>query len=97
MNWNKIEFIFSFKLHIPPSELERLEFYRIEYILKEYQEHVEKENKANLVIIGLAYLFSKDINSLPDKNILKHTLIRFKMHETYYHFLIKHIHLSLNV
>lgn len=44
-NWNKIEFIFCFKLHIAPSELERLEFYRIEYIIKQYEEYVEKENK----------------------------------------------------
>jgi hypothetical protein len=44
-NWNKIEFIFAFKLHIPPSELERLEFYRIQYLIKEYEEHVQKENK----------------------------------------------------
>ena len=71
-----------------------LDFYsqQLLYTFFEHLNHVEKENKANLVIIGLAYLFSKDINSLPDKNILKHTLIRFKMHETYYHFLIKLLH-----
>jgi len=44
-SWNKIEFLFCFKLHIPPSELERLEFYRIHYLLKEYEDHVERENK----------------------------------------------------
>lgn len=44
-NWNKIEFIFCFKLHVPPSELERLEFYRIQSVIKEYEEYVERENK----------------------------------------------------
>jgi len=44
-NWNKIEFIFSFKLHIPPSELERLEFYRIQFLITEYEEHIDRENK----------------------------------------------------
>lgn len=44
-NWNKIEFIFAHKLHTSPTDLEKLEFYRIQYILKEYEEYVEKENK----------------------------------------------------
>ena len=37
--------MFCFKLHITPMELRRLEFYTIEYILKEYEEHVKKENE----------------------------------------------------
>lgn len=44
-NWSKLEFIFAFKLHIPPSEMERLEYYRIDGIFKEYEAHVERENK----------------------------------------------------
>ena len=44
-NWNKIEFISTFKLHVTPSELERLEFYRIQYLLKEYEEYVKRENE----------------------------------------------------
>jgi len=44
-NWSKIEFVFSFKLHIDPMALRQLEFYTIQYLLKEYEEHVEKENK----------------------------------------------------
>ena len=44
-NWTKIEFIFAHKLHISPIDLEKLEFYRIQYILKEYEDYVDKENK----------------------------------------------------
>jgi hypothetical protein len=44
-NWNKIEFIFCHKLHISPIDLQQLEFYRIQYILKEFEEYVERENR----------------------------------------------------
>ena len=44
-NWSKIEFIFCFKLHIDPLILRDLEYYTIQNILKEYEEHVEKENR----------------------------------------------------
>lgn len=44
-NWNKIEFIFCHKLHISPIDLQQLEFYRIQYILKEFEEYVDRENK----------------------------------------------------
>lgn len=44
-NWNKIEFIFCHKLNISPINLQQLEFYRIHYILKEYEEYIERENK----------------------------------------------------
>jgi len=44
-NWNKIEFIFSHKLHISPIDLQQLEFYRIQYLLKEYEEYIQKENE----------------------------------------------------
>jgi hypothetical protein len=44
-NWNKIEFIFCFKLRISPIDLEKLEFYHIQYILKQYEEHIDRENK----------------------------------------------------
>ncbi|MCK9447148.1 hypothetical protein M0Q50_09880 [bacterium] len=43
-NWNKIEYIFVFKAHCPPSELERLEWYRIHYLLKEYEEDIKRQN-----------------------------------------------------
>ena len=43
-NWNKIEFIFAHKLHISPIDLQELEFYRIQYMLKEFEEYVEREN-----------------------------------------------------
>ena len=44
-NWNKIEFIFCHKLHVSPIDLQQLEFYRIQYILKEFEEYVERENR----------------------------------------------------
>ena len=44
-NWNKIEFIFAHKLHISPIDLQQLEFYRIQFILKEFEEYVERENR----------------------------------------------------
>ena len=40
-----MEFIATFKLHITPKELERLEFYRIHNLFKEYEAHIERENK----------------------------------------------------
>lgn len=44
-NWSKIEFIFAHKLNINPLILRDLEFYTIQNILKEYQDHIDKENK----------------------------------------------------
>ena len=44
-SWSKIEFIFTFKLGINPQVLRELEFYTIQYLLKEYEEHVDRENK----------------------------------------------------
>ena len=44
-NWNKIEFIFCHKLHVSPIDLQTLEFYRIQYLLKEFEEYVDRENK----------------------------------------------------
>ena len=44
-SWSKIEFIFAHRLHISPLDLRELEFYSIQYILKEYEDYVDKENK----------------------------------------------------
>ena len=41
-----MEFISTFKLNITPKELEKLEFYRIHSLFKEYEEHVRRENEA---------------------------------------------------
>jgi len=46
-NWFKIEFIFAKNLHIIPSELDKMEFYRVEYMLKNYEDFIEEENKQN--------------------------------------------------
>lgn len=40
-----MEFIATFKLNITPAELGKLEYYRIHYLFKEYEAHVERENK----------------------------------------------------
>jgi hypothetical protein len=44
-NWNSIEFIFTFKLNINPEILDKLEFYRIENILQQYEDYINKENE----------------------------------------------------
>lgn len=44
-NWFKIEFIFTKNLNITPLELDQMEFYRVEYMLKNYEEFIEEENK----------------------------------------------------
>lgn len=45
MNWPKVEFLLAYKLHISPIELDSMDFYRIEYLLKEYEDYVNKENE----------------------------------------------------
>jgi len=44
-NWFKIEFISTYKLHITPLELDQMEFYRIEYMMKNFEESLEEEEK----------------------------------------------------
>ena len=44
-NWANLEFLFSLKLKINPWVLGTMEFFRIEEMLKQYSDYVEKENK----------------------------------------------------
>ena len=44
-NWFKIEFVCLYKLHLKPWELDQMEFYRIEYMLKNYDAQIKKENE----------------------------------------------------
>ena len=44
-NWFKIEFLFAKNLNILPSELDQMEFYRIEYMIQNYEEFIEEEKK----------------------------------------------------
>ena len=44
-NWFKIEFIFTKNLNITPIELDEMEFYRVEYMIMNYEEFIEEENK----------------------------------------------------
>lgn len=45
-NWFKIEFICTHKLHINPLTLRDLEFYTVEYLLKNFEEYIDEEEKA---------------------------------------------------
>lgn len=44
-NWFKIEFICQYKLHLTPLDLDKMEFYRIEYMLKNFESALEEEDK----------------------------------------------------
>jgi hypothetical protein len=44
-NWSNVELLFCLRLHIIPSELDKLEFWRIEALLDKYDEYVKKENE----------------------------------------------------
>jgi len=44
-NWNRIEFLFAKNLNIHPLLLDEMEFYRIEYLLQNYEEFIKEENK----------------------------------------------------
>jgi hypothetical protein len=44
-NWFKIEFIATYRLRISPLELDEMEFYRIEYMLQNYEETLDEEEK----------------------------------------------------
>ena len=44
-NWFKIEFISIYKLHLSPLDLDKMEFYRIEYMLKNFEEALDEEEK----------------------------------------------------
>lgn len=42
-NWPKIEFLFAFKFNTSPVDLDKLEFYRVEDMIEQYQEYIEEE------------------------------------------------------
>jgi hypothetical protein len=46
-NLSKIYFVLADRLHISPSELDRLEFYFIEYLLEHLEEKLEAEEKSH--------------------------------------------------
>jgi hypothetical protein len=45
-NWFEVEFVLLKHLKLQPSELDAMEFYRVEYLLENWKEHTEKENKS---------------------------------------------------
>jgi len=44
-NWFKLEFLFTKNLGITPLELDKMEFYRVEYMIMNYEEFIKEENK----------------------------------------------------
>lgn len=45
-NWFEVEFVLLKHLKLQPSELDAMEFYRVEFLLENWKEHTEKENKS---------------------------------------------------
>ena len=41
----EIEFAFAYKLHIPPSEINRMYWYDIQYLYRRFSEQVDAENE----------------------------------------------------
>lgn len=46
-NFFKTKFHIYLKLHVQPSELERMEYYEFHYLVKDMIEHIKEENKQN--------------------------------------------------
>lgn len=44
MNWFEIEFVLLKQLSLQPSELEQMEFYRVQYLMENYRDYNKKEN-----------------------------------------------------
>lgn len=46
-NWLEVEFILLKHLKLQPDVLDKMEFYRVEYMLHFFKEYAEKEKAAN--------------------------------------------------
>lgn len=44
-NWFKIEFLVQYRLKLSPLEMERMEFYRIELLLSNWEKQAKKEKE----------------------------------------------------
>lgn len=42
----KIEYVFARKLNIPPAQLDELEFFRIEFLIEQYNDELKREHEA---------------------------------------------------
>jgi hypothetical protein len=47
MNWFEIEFVLLKHLKLQPSELDKMEFYRVEYLMENFKAFIDKENDRN--------------------------------------------------
>lgn len=48
MSWKyliDLDFLFLYRMHIPPSQLDDMEFYRLELLIEKYNQEIEKENR----------------------------------------------------
>lgn len=71
MNWFEIEFILLKHLKLQPSELDRMEFYRAEYLLHFFKEFSEREKEQS------DKEYKKQDSSLNAKNMLKQNMPKF--------------------
>jgi hypothetical protein len=60
-NWLEVEFILLKHLRLQPDVLDKMEFYRVEYMLHFFKEYAEKEKAAN----------EKENGNNPSSNIMK--------------------------
>ena len=44
-NWFNVEYVFSKTLHITPTELDKMDFYRVEYLIMKYEEDMANQEK----------------------------------------------------
>ena len=47
INWFKVEFVLLNHLGLQPEGLDSMEFYRAEYLMENFKDHNENENKRN--------------------------------------------------
>jgi len=40
------EFVFAYKMHITPNIIDDMEFFRVEYLIENYNEEIKRQNEA---------------------------------------------------
>ena len=41
----KLEFIFTYKLHVSPLEMDQMEFFRVQYMVENYNEEIKRDEE----------------------------------------------------
>ena len=66
----EIEFAFAYKLHIPPSEIDKMFWYDVQYLYKRFAEQVEAENEESESATSLHEemedMYRQKMNSMKD-------------------------------